>query len=381
MSVAQILTDGDWRPANSGDTIPMVDPSDGVAFSKIARGGAEDINRAVASARKAFESHWSSTPGFERGRLIRRLGELVDAHHDELAKLESRDTGKPLKQSNVDATVAARYFEFYSGAADKLHGDTIPFMSDYQVLTLREPLGVTGHIIPWNYPLQMGARTIGATLAAGNTLVLKPAEEGCLSVLRLTELALEAGIPADAINVVTGYGEEAGAALAAHADVDHVSFTGSPEVGTLVQQAAATQSAVAQSLPSSHEPPASIQAMSVISEHEPSDIQHEPYTEQSAPQLPTTARTSATVTQQSPLGIGAISPVGRYVPSPQSPQAPMIARTSETATVPSPSTSAAQVAGSGNEQGSAGAPPAIRRAPSAPASCQAPKPKPPPGLA
>jgi aldehyde dehydrogenase (NAD+) len=240
MSVAQILTDGDWRPANSGDTIPMVDPSDGVAFSKIARGGAEDINRAVASARKAFESHWSSTPGFERGRLIRRLGELVDAHHDELAKLESRDTGKPLKQSNVDATVAARYFEFYSGAADKLHGDTIPFMSDYQVLTLREPLGVTGHIIPWNYPLQMGARTIGATLAAGNTLVLKPAEEGCLSVLRLTELALEAGIPADAINVVTGYGEEAGAALAAHADVDHVSFTGSPEVGTLVQQAAAT---------------------------------------------------------------------------------------------------------------------------------------------
>ncbi len=240
MSVAEILIDGDWRPAQSGTTIAVLDPSDGAAFTEIASGGAEDINRAVASARKAFENHWSKTAGFERGRLLRRLGDLVDAHHDELAELESRDTGKPLKQSNVDATVAARYFEFYGGAADKLHGDTIPFLSDYQAFTLREPFGVTGHIIPWNYPLQMGARTIAATLAAGNAMVLKPSEEACLSVLRLAELALEAGIPPDAINVVTGYGEEAGAALAAHAGVDHVSFTGSPEVGTLVQRAAAT---------------------------------------------------------------------------------------------------------------------------------------------
>ena len=239
MSVAQILIDGDWRPANSGGTISMLDPSDGTEFAEIARGGAEDINRAVASARKAFEGHWSKTPGFERGRLLRRLGDLVASHHDELAKLESHDTGKPLKQSNVDATVATRYFEFYSGAVDKLHGDTIPFMNDYQVLTLREPFGVTGHIIPWNYPLQMGARTIAATLAAGNTMVLKPSEEACLSVLRLAELALEAGIPADAMNIVTGFGEEAGAALAAHGGVDHISFTGSPEAGTLVQQAAA----------------------------------------------------------------------------------------------------------------------------------------------
>ncbi len=239
MSVAQILTEGDWRPAISGDTIAMIDPSDGEAFAEIARGGGQDIDRAVASARKAFYSHWAKTPGFTRGRLIRRLGELVDTHHDELASLEARDTGKPLKQANVDATVAARYFEFYAGAADKLHGDTLPFLYDYQVLTLREPFGVTGHIIPWNYPLQMGARTMAAALAAGNALVLKPAEEACLTVLRLGELALEAGVPADVVNIVTGYGEEAGAALAAHGDVDHVSFTGSPEVGTLVQQATA----------------------------------------------------------------------------------------------------------------------------------------------
>ena len=239
MTAAQILADGDWRPASSGKAIAMIDPSNGQAFAEIAQGNAEDIDLAVASARKAFDSHWCKTPAFERGRLIRRLGELVDAHHDELVALESTDTGKPHKQSNVDATVAARYFEFYSGAADKLHGDTLPFLSDYQVLSIREPLGVTGHILPWNYPLQMGARTIAATLAAGNALVIKPAEEACLTVLRLAELALEAGIPVDVINIVTGYGEEAGAALAGHPDINHLSFTGSPEVGTLVQQAAA----------------------------------------------------------------------------------------------------------------------------------------------
>ena len=239
MTTAHILIEGEWRPASSGQTIAMIDPSNGGSFAEIARGTTDDIDGAVASARKAFDSYWSKMPGFERGRLIRRLGELVEAHHDELAALESTDTGKPLKQSNVDATVAARYFEFYSGAADKLHGDTVPFMNDYQVLTIREPFGVTGHILPWNYPLQMGARTMAATLAAGNTLVIKPAEEACLTVLRLAELALEAGIPTEVINIVTGYGEEAGAALAAHHDIDHLSFTGSPEVGTLVQQATA----------------------------------------------------------------------------------------------------------------------------------------------
>lgn len=243
MAQAAILSDGDWRPALSGETIAVVDPSDGEAFAEIARGGADDVDRAVASARGAYESHWGRTPAFERGRLLRRLGERVEACGEELAALESRDTGKPLKQARVDAAVAARYFEFYAGAADKLHGDTLPFLDGYQVVTLREPFGVTGHIIPWNYPLQMGARTMAAALAAGNALVLKPAEEACLTVLRLAELALAAGLPADVVNIVTGYGEEAGAALAAHGDVDHVSFTGSPEVGTLVQQAAARRNA------------------------------------------------------------------------------------------------------------------------------------------
>ncbi len=239
MREGQILAGGDWRPAASGETFAVVDPSDGLEFSRLARGAVADIDVAVGTARRAFESHWRKTTGVERGRLIAKLGAAVAAHAEELAALEARDTGKPLKQATVDATVAARYFEYYAGAADKIHGDTIPFLDDYQVLTLREPHGVTAHIIPWNYPLQMGARTLAATLAAGNAMVFKPAEEACLTVMRLGELALEAGFPPDVINIVTGYGEEAGAALAAHSGVDHVCFTGSPQVGTLVQKAAA----------------------------------------------------------------------------------------------------------------------------------------------
>ncbi len=239
MAEGQILAGGGWRPAASGETIGLIDPSDGIEFSRLARGAEADIDLAVSTARGAFEDHWRKTAGAERGRLIARLGDAVASHAEELAALESRDTGKPLKQAKVDATVAARYFEYYAGAADKIHGDTIPFLDDYQALTIRQPHGVTGHIIPWNYPLQMAARTIAATMAAGNAMVLKPAEEACLTVMRLAELALEAGFPPDVINVVTGYGEEAGAALAAHGGVDHVCFTGSPAVGTLVQKAAA----------------------------------------------------------------------------------------------------------------------------------------------
>lgn len=239
MAEGQILAGGGWRAAASGETIGLIDPSDGIEFSRLARGADADIDLAVSTARKAFEGHWRKTTGAERGRLIARLGDAVASHAGELAALESRDTGKPLKQAKVDATVAARYFEYYAGAADKIHGGTIPFLDDYQALTIREPHGVTGHILPWNYPLQMAARTIAATMAAGNAMVLKPAEEACLTALRLAELALEAGFPPDVINVVTGYGEEAGAALAAHGGVDHLCFTGSPAVGTLVQKAAA----------------------------------------------------------------------------------------------------------------------------------------------
>ncbi len=239
MGFQKLLIDGDWVGAAIGDTIPMIGPSDGEEIARIARGTKEDIDRAVKAARRAFEGVWGATAAVDRGRLLSKLGHLILDHFDELAEIEAKDTGKPMKQARNDITAVARYFEFYGGAADKIHGDTIPFLNGYQVMILREPRGVTGHIIPWNYPAQMFGRTIGASLAAGNTTVMKPAEEACLSVLRLAELALEAGIPPGVINIVTGFGEEAGAALAAHGGIDLISFTGSPEVGTLVQQAAA----------------------------------------------------------------------------------------------------------------------------------------------
>ncbi len=239
MGFQQILIDGDWVGAAIGDTIPVFSPSDGAEIARIARGGETDIDRAVSAARNAFDGAWGATAAVDRGRLLAKLSRLILDNFDELAEIEAKDTGKPMKQARNDITACARYFEFYGGAADKILGETIPFLAGYQVMVLREPRGVTGHIIPWNYPAQMFGRTLGASLAAGNATVMKPAEEACLSVLRLAELALEAGIPPGAINVVTGLGEEAGAALAAHPGIDLLSFTGSPEVGTLVQQAAA----------------------------------------------------------------------------------------------------------------------------------------------
>ncbi|MFC7734580.1 aldehyde dehydrogenase family protein [Roseomonas sp. GCM10028921] len=228
-----------WRPASSGRSIPVLSPSDGRAFAEIAAGGAEDVDAAVRAARSAMEGAWGRMPAFERGRILSRLSLLVAEHEDELVLLEARDTGKPMKQARADIVACARYFEFYGGGADKLHGETIPFLPGFFVATEREPHGVCGIIIPWNYPAQMFGRTIAPSLAAGNALVLKPAEEACLTPLRLAELAAEAGLPEGALNVVPGLGEEAGSALAAHPGVDFLSFTGSPEVGTLVQAAAA----------------------------------------------------------------------------------------------------------------------------------------------
>lgn len=230
---------GRWLSPDAGRTITMLAPSTGEPIGAIARGGAEEIDRAVAAARAAAKGAWGRMPAFERGRLLSRLGAKILATLDELTEIEARDTGKPLKLARNDVRAAARYFEFYGGAADKIHGETIPFLEGYQVMILREPRGVTGHIIPWNYPAQMFGRTLGPALAAGNAAVMKPAEEACLSCLRMTELAAEVGFPEGAINLVTGIGEEAGAALAAHAGIDFLSFTGSPEVGTLVQKAAA----------------------------------------------------------------------------------------------------------------------------------------------
>ncbi len=232
-----------WVPSSTGQTIDVIDPSDGAPFAKIARGNAADVDTAVHAARSAlgefFDGPWGRMTATERGRLLMKLSYAVADHHDELARLESRTTGKPLKQGRADATALARYFEYYAGAADKLHGDTIPYQAGMTVLTLREPHGVTGHIVPWNYPMQIFGRSVGAALAAGNACVVKPAEDACLSVMRVAVLAAEVGFPAGALNIVTGFGAEAGAALAQHRGIDHISFTGSPVTGTSVAQAAA----------------------------------------------------------------------------------------------------------------------------------------------
>lgn len=225
---------------SSGETIPVIDPSTGQEYDAIARGNAADIDLAVRAARHAFdEGAWGKLTAAERGRLMLKLSLKILDHVDALTAIESRDCGKPTKQARADVTAIARYFEYYGGAADKLHGETLPYQNGYTVLTLREPHGVTGHVVPWNYPLQIFGRSVGGALAAGNACVVKPAEDACLSLLRVAELAAEVGFPPGAINIVTGYGHEAGDALIRHPGIDHISFTGSPRIGVLVTQTAA----------------------------------------------------------------------------------------------------------------------------------------------
>jgi aldehyde dehydrogenase (NAD+) len=225
---------------STGETISVLDPSDGQVFAHLARGNAEDIRKAVAAARKAADcGAWSQLAPVERGRLLHKLSNAILAHHDELWQLEMCDCGKPVKQAKADATAVARYFEYYAGACDKLHGDTIPYTPGYAVMTFYEPHGVTGHIIPWNYPMQIFGRSVGGALAAGNACVIKPAEDACLSLLRIAELAADCGFPEGALNIVTGYGHEAGQALADAEGIDHISFTGSARVGTIIAQSAA----------------------------------------------------------------------------------------------------------------------------------------------
>jgi aldehyde dehydrogenase (NAD+) len=227
------------QPSAGGRTIPVIDPSDGQPFDELQRGTAEDIDSAVQAARQCYDGVWSRLSAAERGRLLMRLSAKIAEHADELARLEQRDCGKPTKQARADSLALARYFEFYAGACDKLHGDTLPYLAGYSVFTWREPHGVTGHIIPWNYPMQIFGRSVGGALAAGNVCVVKPSEDACLSLIRVAKLAAEVGFPAGAINIVTGYGHEVGDALARHDGIDHISFTGSPKVGTLIQQVAA----------------------------------------------------------------------------------------------------------------------------------------------
>ena len=233
------LIGGEWVAAASGETLPVIDPSTGEAFDEIPRGNAADVDRAVAAARAALGGSWGRMTAAERGRILSKLSALILERHETLAQLEARDTGKPIGQARNDITVAARYCEFYAGGADKLHGQQIPYLEDYHVVVLREPYGVTAHILPWNYPAQMFGRSVVPALATGNAAVLKPSEDACQTPLAFARLAHEAGLPAGALNVVTGLGEEAGDALTHHHDIDFVTFTGSPEVGTIVQKAAA----------------------------------------------------------------------------------------------------------------------------------------------
>ena len=232
------LIGGKWRAPIGGETLALIDPSDGSKITHIARGKSGDIDAAVGAAQDALTGEWGRYTALERGRILTKIGQLVLTQVELLAELEARDVGKPLTQARADAVALARYMEFYGGAADKIHGETIPYLDGYTVYTLREPHGVTGHIVPWNYPMQIIGRSVGAALAMGNAAVLKPAEEACLTALMFAEIAREAGLPDGALNVVPGLGAEAGAALSAHTGIQHISFTGSVTTGALVQQAA-----------------------------------------------------------------------------------------------------------------------------------------------
>jgi len=243
----QLFINGQWSDAASGKTFETPNPATGETLARVAEGDAEDIDRAVRAARKAFEEGpWSTMTASERGRIIWRIGDLILEHTDELAQLESLDNGKPFVVAQAaDVPLAADLFHYMAGWATKIEGNTInisvPYMpgANFHSYTLREPVGVVGQIIPWNFPLLMAAWKLGPALATGNCVVLKPAEQTPLTSLKLAELIAEAGVPDGVVNVVPGYGETAGAALAAHHDVDKVAFTGSTEVGKLIVAAAA----------------------------------------------------------------------------------------------------------------------------------------------
>ena len=242
----RMLIDGKWVEAVSGRTFASFNPATGEVLAQVAEGDKEDIERAVRAARKAFESGpWRRMTPSERGRLIWKLADLLESSLEEFAQVETLDNGKPITVARVaDVPLSVDVFRYMAGWATKIEGNTIPISvaytpgARYHAYTLREPVGVVGQIIPWNFPLLMAAWKLGPALAAGCTVVLKPAEQTPLSALRLGELVLEAGFPEGVVNIVTGYGETAGAALAAHPDVDKIAFTGSTEVGKLVLRAA-----------------------------------------------------------------------------------------------------------------------------------------------
>lgn len=236
----KLLVNGNWIPSASGKSFATFNPATTEKLTEVAEGEAEDVDRAVRAARKAFESPgWNKWTNRERGRLLLRIADLISAHAEELALLETLDTGKVISDSRAgDIPLTVDTFQYYAGWADKIYGETVPVAGDFLNYTLREPVGVVGAIVPWNFPLLLAAWKIAPAIACGCTVVLKPAEQTPLTALRLGELLLEAGVPEGVVNIVTGFGPTAGAALAAHPDVDKISFTGSTEVGKQIMVAA-----------------------------------------------------------------------------------------------------------------------------------------------
>ncbi|CAG9623321.1 aldehyde dehydrogenase family protein [Sutcliffiella rhizosphaerae] len=232
--------DGIWMVTNNDHPIEIKNPADGSILAYAVRGGKAEVDLAVSAAKRAFHSEaWQSVLPYDRGKLLNTAAAIIRNNKDELAKLETLDVGKPLTQAETDVEIAAKYFEYYAGITDKIYGETIPIEPGILDYTIREPLGVVSHIIPWNYPIQIAARSIAVSLATGNAMVLKPAEDTPLTTLRLVELLEPLSLPKGIINVVTGYGHEAGAALSAHPEINHITFTGSLETGKKVMAAAA----------------------------------------------------------------------------------------------------------------------------------------------
>lgn len=231
--------DGGFRAPRVGRSMQSEDPGRGEAFADFARGDADDVADAVASSRRAFSSGWRRTPPAERGRILARTAELIRRNSERLAIVECLDSGKPIAEARGDVSGAARTFEYYAGACDKLEGHVFPLPSDYVGYSQFEPVGVTAHIIPWNFPISTAARGMAPALAAGCTVVAKPAEQTPFTALLLAELLFEAGLPAGVCNVVTGTGLEVGAPLVGHTGIDHVTFTGSVATGASVLRACA----------------------------------------------------------------------------------------------------------------------------------------------
>ncbi|KAL0416999.1 UNVERIFIED_CONTAM: Aldehyde dehydrogenase family 2 member B4, mitochondrial [Sesamum latifolium] len=241
VNYTKLLINGQFVDSASGKTFPTLDPRTGEVIAHVAEGDAEDVNRAVAAARKASdEGPWPKMSAYERSRIILRFADLVEKHMQELAQLETWDNGKPYEQAlTAELPLFVRLFHYYAGWADKIHGLTVPADGPHHVQVLHEPIGVAGQIIPWNFPLLMYAWKVGPALACGNTIVLKSAEQTPLTALYVSKLFHEAGLPDGVLNVVSGYGPTAGAALASHMDIDKLAFTGSTDTGKVVLELAA----------------------------------------------------------------------------------------------------------------------------------------------